>query len=135
MPHEAPSPDPDDTAPAPDRYAGLPADWSDSAKEVYVSIEEENGTLTATVAAAVFEAAALIAHADICLAQVVADGLMVPGSNGQNVGHPLISEARLARTAALGALKSLGLASGQSASSQAGAALVSKRWHGPRSNR
>lgn len=130
LPPIAAVPDPPD-----DRFAGLPPEWSESAREAFASIEEEHGTLSATIAAAVFEACALIAQADACMAVVAVDGWMVPGSSGQNVAHPLISEARLARTAALGALKSLGLASGQSAASQAGAALVARRWHGVRGNR
>lgn len=120
------------TTPDPDRYAGLPESWSESAKETYVQIEAEHPNLDAASLSSLFEACGLFALADALAERVAADGYTVPGSQGQAVAHPLLSEIRLNRVQALGALRSLGLARGQSAASQAGAALVSKRWHGAR---
>ena len=45
-------------------------------------------------------AAALIARADECAAQIETDGLLVRGSAGQWVQHPLLAEERQLRTAA-----------------------------------
>ena len=55
---------------------------------------------------------------------------MIPGSSGQLVLHPGCAESRQARVAALTALKSLGIAIGQSPASAAGARLAQKRWSG-----
>lgn len=55
----------------------------------------------------------------------------ITGSSGQPVQHPGFAEARLARTAALTALRGLSAAKTGSASA-AGSALASKRWKGSR---
>lgn len=114
----------------PDRYAGLPNSWSESAKETFVQIEAEHASLDATSLSSVFEACGLLALADALAERVEADGPVVSGSQGQPVAHPLLSEIRLNRVQALGSLRALGLARSQSGASRAGAALVSKRWHG-----
>jgi len=84
--------------------------------------------------AVLFEACALIARADDLDALVDADGMMIDGYRSK-VLHPAISEARLARQAAMTHLRALGVAPGQSSSSSAGAALASKRWHSSTSRR
>jgi hypothetical protein len=124
-----------DTESTDDRYDGLPPVWSESAKETYVQIAEEHPNLDAASLSALFEACALFALADALAERVAADGYMVAGSQGQSVAHPLLSEIRLNRVQAMAALRALGLARGQSAASAAGAALVSKRWHGRTSGR
>lgn len=112
------------------RYDGLPADWSDSAKETYAQIEEEHPGLDAASLSALYEACGLFALADRLAAKVDDDGLMVSGSQGQLVAHPLLSEVRLNRVQGLAALRALGLAKSQTAASAAAASLASKRWHG-----
>lgn len=125
---------PDDTLstvpdPATDRYEGLPSSWSESARELYVAVEESNPNLTAAQLATLYEAAALIAQADACQLVIDADGLTITGSAGQTAAHPLLSEVRLSRVQAMAALKALGLAAHPVGSaSAAGAALVAKRW-------
>lgn len=117
------------TDPAVDRYEGLPASWSLSAREAYVAIEESNANLTPAQLATLYEAAALLAQADACQLVIDADGLTITGSAGQTAAHPLLSEVRLSRVQAMAALKAIGLATHPVGSaSAAGAALVSKRW-------
>lgn len=125
--HPAPEPAHDDDG---DRYGGLPADWSDSAKETYLQIDEENPNLDAATRASLFEACALFALADDLAERVATDGYMVTGSAGQPAAHPLLAEIRLCRVQAMAALKALGIAQNQSATSKAGAALAMKRHHG-----
>ena len=127
MSHLSPAPPPDVHV---DSYDGLPASWSDSAKETFVQIEAEHPDMDATSLAILSEACNLLASADLMQERVDLDGLLTTGSQGQLVAHPLISEVRQARVQALAALKALGLARGQSGASQAGAALASKRWTG-----
>lgn len=117
------------TEPA-DRYAGLPDEWSDSAKETHAAVFEDHPDLDVTALAALHHACSLESVADMLDAQVREDGTMILGSTGQRVLHPGIAEARLARAAAVAALKALGIAPGQSPASAAGAALAGKRWNG-----
>jgi len=111
-------------------YPGLPINWSDSAKETYIQVEREHPGMDAASAAALYEACNLLALADHMEERVNADGLMIPGSSGQIVPNGLLSEIRLARVQAITALKSFGVAPGQSGASRAGAALAMKRHHG-----
>lgn len=113
-----------------DPYEGLPITWSDSAKETYIQVEREHPGMDAASAAALYEACNLLALADHMEERVNADGLMIPGSSGQMVPNGLLSEIRLARVQAITALKSFGVAPGQSGASRAGAALAMKRHHG-----
>jgi hypothetical protein len=113
-----------------DRYEGLPETWSEGARETFAQVAE-SFDLDTSAEATLFHACALESQADHLDAQVLADGRMIPGSSGQLVLHPAISEARLTRVAAVAALRALGIAAGQSASSSAGARLAQKRWHGP----
>lgn len=116
--------------PEPDPFAGLPVSWSVSARDVYVQITEDHPYLDAASRAALYEAAAGLASADHMQARVDADGLLVEGSQGQKVAHPLIAEVRQARVQALAALRSLGLAAPASGASAAGSQLANKRWSG-----
>jgi hypothetical protein len=123
--HPAPEPAHDE-----DRYDGLPATWSESAKETYAQIAEENPNLDAASLSTLYEACGLFALADALAEQVAKDGYMVTGSAGQPAAHPLLAEVRLNRIQAMAALKALGIAQNQSAASKAGAALAMKRHHG-----
>ena len=114
----------------PDRYEGLPPEWSDSAKETHAAVLEDHPDLDVAAIASLHHACALESAADALDAQVTTDGRMIPGSSGQMVLHPAISESRLQRAAAVAALKALGIARGQSSASAAGAALVAQRWGG-----
>ena len=118
-----------------DPYEGVPPTWSESSRATFAEITAENPYLDASSQATLYEASALLASADAMDARIEADGLVILGSRGQPVAHVLIGEARMARVQALAALRSLGLAKGQSTASAAGSALVSKRWHGARSSR
>lgn len=109
----------------------LPPSWSESVQSTYVEIEAENPDMDAASLAALYEACELFAVADQMQKQVDTDGLLVRGSQGQSVAHPLIAEVRQSRVQGLAALRALGLAKGQSGASRAGAALAGKRWHGP----
>ncbi|MGW8438701.1 hypothetical protein ACWGKS_26425 [Nocardiopsis sp. NPDC055879] len=51
-----------------------------------------------TISERVATVAAMLARADQLAAQVASDGLMIPGSAGQMVAHPLLSEERALRT-------------------------------------
>jgi hypothetical protein len=111
---------------------GLPASWSASARSTYSEIEAARADLDAVGLAALYEACALLAFADEMQARVNEDGLVVTGSKDQPAAHPLISEILRARGQALAALRVLDAGRVRSGASQAGSALVSKRWHGPR---
>jgi hypothetical protein len=113
-----------------DPGAGLPESWSDSVKATYTEIESGNPELDAASLAALYEACELFAVADTMQRRVDDDGLLVPGSQGQLVAHPLIAEVRQSRSKGLDALTRLGLGRNQSNASRAGAALASKRHHG-----
>ncbi|MPZ61840.1 MAG: hypothetical protein GEU93_11200 [Propionibacteriales bacterium] len=108
------------------RYEGLPEAWSLSAREVVVQVLEENPHLDAAGKSIVYEAAALVALADRCYEQVTKDGMMVPGSSGQLVEHPLIGHERQARSQAAAALKQF--VKGAGSATKAGQNLVASRW-------
>ena len=111
---------------------GLPASWSDSARSTYNEIEAARADLDAVGLASLYEACALLAFADEMQARVNEDGLVVTGSKGQPAAHPLIAESLRARSQALATLRVLDTSRVRSGASQAGAALVARRWHGPR---
>jgi hypothetical protein len=122
--------------PLPDgRFSGLPASWSDSAKETFAAIREDHPNLDAATDAQLYEACSLIALSDEMQARIDLDGLVVPGSRGQLAQHPLAASVIRSRAQAIAALRALGLARGQSSASAAGAALVAKRHHGVRPGR
>lgn len=119
-----PVPEPEET---PDRFEGLPESWSESARETYVQVEEDLQDPDAATLAALFEACSLIARADALAEVVERDGYMIDGYRSRVI-HPAIAEERHARTEAMKTLRALGVAPGQSGASQAGAALVRKRY-------
>lgn len=101
--------------------------WSAAAKRTFRDIVDAHPTLEKAKLSALYGACDLLSEADAMQARIANDGLMVAGSMGQQVAHPLIAEVRQYRRAALDAIKALGL-DGRSGASAAGAALVSKRW-------
>ncbi|WP_396668130.1 hypothetical protein [Microbacterium sp. R86528] len=113
-----------------DRYAGLP-DWSDSTKETYCQIEDDNPRLTAAQRAALFEACSLLALADDLAATIPDVGLMTTGSQGQHIVNPAVAEIRALRRDAMAALRALDLSGVRdaTAASKAGASLVGARWN------
>jgi len=118
-------------APGEDPRTGLPATWSDSARETYMQVEEEAPSLNAAQRAGLFEACSLLALADGLAETIPTNGLMTTGSQGQLVVNPAVAEVRALRRDAIAALRSLGLNAGpkySTAASMAGAALVSARW-------
>jgi hypothetical protein len=101
--------------------------WSAPAKRTFRDIVDAHPTLEKAKLSALYSACDLLSEADAMQARIAEDGLMVAGSMGQQVAHPLIAEVRQYRRAALDAIKALGL-DGRSGASAAGAALVAKRW-------
>ena len=101
--------------------------WSSSAKRTFRDITSAHPSLDKAKLSGLYAACDLFSAADDLQAQIDTDGLMVKGSMGQMVAHPLIAEVRQYRKAALDSLRSLGL-DGRSASSAAGSALANKRW-------
>ncbi len=101
--------------------------WGDAATEAFQAIIDAAPTLGGADLTALYYAVDLLDAADTMAAQADTEGLVVQGSQGQPVAHPLLSEVRLSRAAALSAIRALGL-SERSAASAAGAALVGKRW-------
>lgn len=103
------------------------AAWGEAAAEAFQAIIDAAPTLAGSDLTALYYAVDLLDAADVMAAQADTEGLVVQGSQGQPVAHPLLSEVRLSRAAALSAIRALGL-SERSAASAAGAALVGKRW-------
>ncbi|MEO2133394.1 MULTISPECIES: P27 family phage terminase small subunit [unclassified Microbacterium] len=101
--------------------------WSAPAKRTFRDIAEAHPAMDKAKLSGLYAACDLFSAADKLQLQIDEDGLMVAGSMGQKVAHPLISEVRQYRKAATDALRALGL-DGRSASSAAGSALATKRW-------
>lgn len=114
-----------------DLKSDLPESWSASVRATYTEITDEHPNLDPASLTGLYEACALLALAESYSDRVSADGPVVKGSQGQPVAHPLVAEVRAHRTAALSALRALGLGarrgSVQSASG-AGSSLASARW-------
>lgn len=102
--------------------------WSAPAKRTFRDIADAHPAMDKAKLSGLYAACDLFSAADKLQAQIDEDGLMVAGSMGQQVAHPLISEVRQYRKAASDSLRNLGL-DGRSASSAAGSALASKRWN------
>jgi hypothetical protein len=111
----------------PDEPATPRESWGESASAAFQDIIDAAPTLAGSDLTALYYAVDLLNAADVMQAQADKEGLVVEGSQGQPVAHPLLSEVRLSRAAALSAIRALGL-SERSAASAAGAALVGKRW-------
>lgn len=112
--------------------AGTPAvrarsAWSAAAKRTFRDIADAHPAMDKAKLSGLYAACDLFSAADKLQAKVDEDGLMVAGSMGQMVAHPLIAEVRQYRKAATDSLRALGL-DGRSASSAAASALANKRW-------
>ncbi|MBI1376084.1 MAG: hypothetical protein GC157_01155 [Frankiales bacterium] len=105
----------------------VPEGLSDDARDLFLDVLEADPELDAHRFHALVQACRLISLADTCEASI-GESVTVPGYRGQPVANPLIGEARLARAAAVVALKAAGLTPTASSASAAGAALVRKRW-------
>lgn len=106
----------------------IPDDLSPDAADFLADVLGAHDDLPAAAFQSVVQIARMISRADDLDALVAEQGLMVRGSQGQDVLHPAVAEARQARTHALAALRALGLAASFSKPSAAGSALASKRW-------
>ncbi|WP_424936681.1 MULTISPECIES: P27 family phage terminase small subunit [Bacteria] len=107
--------------------------WSAGAKRVFREVSEDHPDLEKSSLSALYAACDLLSEADNMQSQINEDGLMVKGSMGQDVAHPLISEVRQYRRAALDSIRGLGL-SNRSGASAAASALANKRWAGRPAN-
>lgn len=101
--------------------------WTASAKRAFRDVADANPTMEKAKLSALYSACDLLSEADKMQERVDADGLVVTGSQGQPVAHPLVAEIRQYRRAALETLKALAV-DGRGGSSSAGAALANKRW-------
>lgn len=93
---------PDTTPDAVDPLDGwtLPADWTDTARDLFAEVIGERPDLAGADLGALEHAAALTSAADRLDELARAAGMVSIGSTGQTVVHPAVVEARLARTAA-----------------------------------
>jgi hypothetical protein len=91
----------DDAGPA------LPRHWSAEAKRVHARILAERPAIAGADLSSLHQACTIIATADRYDRTIRADGSTVPGSTGQLVAHPLVSEVRQLRTAAASILDRL----------------------------
>lgn len=112
---------PESTGPAP-----RPS-WTATTKRSFREILAANPAMDGGILESLYASLDLLDRAELMDKQVKADGLLVEGSMGQKVAHPLISEVRQYRKEALASLRALGLTA-RSGASAAGAALASKRW-------
>ncbi|MET7966723.1 hypothetical protein [Micromonospora sp. NPDC005305] len=106
-----------------------PGGLTSDALDLWHDVLEENGnTITAVGFGALVQAVKLVSLADRA-EEAIGDQWIVPGYRGQLVANPLVGEARMARSAAVTALRSVGLHLAEpSAASNAGRALVGQRW-------
>ncbi|MEZ3160130.1 hypothetical protein AB1K54_06210 [Microbacterium sp. BWT-B31] len=113
-----------------DNLAGLPSEWSESARETYAQIDDDNPRMTSAQRATLFECCGLLSLADDLAATIPTNGLMIGGSRGQLVVNPAIAEVRALRRDALAALRGLALAipKDATAASRAASALVGARY-------
>lgn len=81
----------------------LPAHWPESVRDVFEDVEGELADSGAAHASLV-EACELLARAYVLDGVASKAGYVTKGSMGQEVLHPSVAEARLARTAATGIL-------------------------------
>ncbi len=106
---------------------GLSADALDLFHDV---IDTHGGSISPTSFHSLVQACRLITLADRLEASLGRDDsqFIVKGYNGQPVVSGVITECRLARAAAVVALKTAGLSTEKKSSSNAGRALAQQRW-------
>ncbi|GAA2700058.1 hypothetical protein ACFY2R_17090 [Micromonospora olivasterospora] len=118
-----------DVLPVPDSPSveppdGLSADALDLFNDV---VEEQGDRLTASQFASLVQACRLVTLADRADVEI-GDRWIIDGYRGQPVANPLVSEARMARAAAVQALKAARLDVSTASASAAGTALVGHRY-------
>lgn len=101
------------------------AAWTAPAKRTIRDIVEAHPSLEKAKLSALYSACDLPSDADKMQAQVDLDGLVVDGSMGQKVAHPVIAESRHYRREPSALLRALGLTTRSAA---AASALANKRW-------
>lgn len=101
--------------------------WSAATKRTFRDVLAAHPGIDSAKLTGLYGACDLFAAADKMQLTVDDEGLVVAGSQGQPVAHPLVAEVRQYRRAALDTLRTLGL-DGRSAASQAASALANKRW-------
>jgi hypothetical protein len=105
----------------------VPSGLSPDAEDLFRDVSRERAeSMTPERHAALLQACRLVAMADRAEGAMGSD-LIVTGYKGQPVPNGLLSEVRLARSAAVDALKAAGLGPVQSSASAAGSALARKR--------
>jgi hypothetical protein len=108
-----------------------PDGLTSDALDLFEDVTAERGdTMSPEQFAALIQACRLVSLADRA-EEHIGDAWVIAGYRGQMIANPLIGEARMARAAAVTALKAAGLAPSGAASASA-AALANRRWHGPR---
>ncbi|WP_295125952.1 hypothetical protein [uncultured Leifsonia sp.] len=85
----------------------LPADWTDGARDLFLSVIEQRPDLAGAELGALEQAAALHSSAERLDEVSVAAGMVALGSMGQTIVHPAVAEARLARVASASILARL----------------------------
>jgi hypothetical protein len=108
----------------------LPSHWTPSARDAFENVLAERPGISGADWAALEQAAELITAADTLEAAAREAGPLIPGSQGQMVLNPAISEARLARTAAAQILSRLtaGGKAGALTNSERGRMAANARW-------
>ena len=93
---------PDATPEAVDPLDGwtLPADWTDTARDLFAGVLDERPEIAGADLGSLEHAAALTSAADRLDEVARAAGMVSTGSTGQVIVHPAVVEARLARTSA-----------------------------------
>ncbi|MFY1687468.1 hypothetical protein [Plantactinospora sp. WMMB782] len=105
-----------------------PEGLSDDARDLYSDVVEERGeTMTPEQFGALVQCVRLITLADRAEA-AIGDAWIIPGYRGRPIANPLIADARMARAAAVVALKAAGYSARGGVASRAGAALAGARW-------
>ena len=101
--------DHDHTTEEPDVLDGweIPADWTDTARDLFAEVLAERPDLGGADLGALQHAAALTSAADRLDEVARAAGYVSSGSTGQPTVHPAVVESRLARTAAASILNRL----------------------------
>ena len=106
----------------------VPEGLSSDGRDLFLDVtESHDGDLSAERFHALVQACRLVTLADQ-MTEALGGTMLVDGYKGQPVPNGLLTEIRLARAAAVAALKTAGLQAPASSASAAGAALVRKRW-------
>lgn len=110
-----------------------PADLTPDALDLWEDVLTHHGATITTIGfGALVQAIKLVSLADRAEA-AIGDQWLVTGYRGAPVANPLADTARQARTAAVTALKAVGVNLGDDpASTNAGRALAGARWRRPR---